>query len=105
MRVLKGEIMGLKFFRDAIAGCRNFSTKTYSICKTMKKSCESTINWTKEQNDVLNHVRGGLSVFITGSAGTGKSVLLKTIINVLKKGSWLIWGICHSFHWSCCLCS
>lgn len=85
MRVLKGEIMGLEFFRDAIAGCRNFSTKTYSICKTMKKSCESTINWTKEQNDVLNHVRGGLSVFITGSAGTGKSVLLKTIINVLKK--------------------
>ncbi|XP_057994433.1 ATP-dependent DNA helicase PIF1 [Hevea brasiliensis] len=88
--------MGLNFFKDAIAVYRTFSTKTSRISKTTrraqsgsnknkKKSRESRIKWTEEQNDVLNHVRCGLSVFITGSAGTGKSVLLKRIIDFLKK--------------------
>ncbi|KAI0793367.1 PIF1-like helicase-domain-containing protein, partial [Abortiporus biennis] len=34
----------------------------------------------KEQQDVLDMVRSGMNVFFTGSAGTGKSVLLQEII-------------------------
>ncbi|KAJ6476576.1 hypothetical protein DFH09DRAFT_865533, partial [Mycena vulgaris] len=37
-----------------------------------------------EQKRVLRLVENGLSLFYTGSAGTGKSVLLREIIKVLK---------------------
>ncbi|KAH0590267.1 hypothetical protein H2248_012563 [Termitomyces sp. 'cryptogamus'] len=38
-----------------------------------------------EQQQVLDKVRSGHSVFFTGSAGTGKSVLLREIIDTLKE--------------------
>ncbi|KLO19972.1 hypothetical protein SCHPADRAFT_808166, partial [Schizopora paradoxa] len=38
----------------------------------------------REQRSVLERVNAGRSVFFTGSAGTGKSVLLREIISVLR---------------------
>lgn len=93
-------MMGMKFFTSAIAVYRTFSTK--SSRKTTKfsqsgyksstkhrkfipKSREPIIKWTHEQEHVLAHVAKGHSVFVTGSAGTGKTVLLKHIIKILKK--------------------
>lgn len=40
-------------------------------------------NYTAEQQEVIKAVRGGRSVFFTGSAGTGKTFLLKKLIGVL----------------------
>lgn len=40
----------------------------------------SAVTLSPEQNAVLNKVKAGKSVFFTGSAGTGKSVLLREII-------------------------
>ncbi|TPX77514.1 hypothetical protein CcCBS67573_g01230 [Chytriomyces confervae] len=45
---------------------------------------ESAVQLTREQTEVLSFVSGGESVFYTGSAGTGKSVLMREIIRVLK---------------------
>ncbi|KAF9047152.1 hypothetical protein BDZ89DRAFT_941675 [Hymenopellis radicata] len=39
----------------------------------------------QEQKAILSLVQDGQSVFYTGSAGTGKSVLLREIIKTLKK--------------------
>lgn len=39
----------------------------------------------KEQNHVLELAKKGKSIFFTGSAGTGKSILLKSIIKALKE--------------------
>ncbi|KDQ61420.1 hypothetical protein JAAARDRAFT_54792 [Jaapia argillacea MUCL 33604] len=39
----------------------------------------------KEQTHILGLVNDGMSLFYTGSAGTGKSVLLREIIKTLKK--------------------
>ncbi|KAK1273091.1 hypothetical protein QJS04_geneDACA012277 [Acorus gramineus] len=44
----------------------------------------SQITLTRQQVEVLKAVAGGQSVFITGSAGTGKSFLLHHAISVLK---------------------
>ena len=38
---------------------------------------------TSEQTDILNSVKHGYNIFFTGSAGTGKSYLLKRIIGAL----------------------
>ncbi|OMO75973.1 DNA helicase PIF1, ATP-dependent [Corchorus olitorius] len=43
------------------------------------------IRWSEEQEKVLDHVRRGHSVFITGGAGTGKTFLLEHIIKMLKE--------------------
>lgn len=40
---------------------------------------------TREQNAALDFVRSGKSIFLTGSAGTGKSFVLKHVIKELKK--------------------
>ncbi|KAF8007778.1 hypothetical protein BT93_K1699 [Corymbia citriodora subsp. variegata] len=42
------------------------------------------LQWTEEQTRIISAVSGGRSVFITGSAGTGKTALLKHIIKLLK---------------------
>lgn len=44
-------------------------------------------NFTAEQMAVLNAVKSGRSVFFTGSAGTGKSYLLKRLITMLPPQS------------------
>ncbi|KAK6157518.1 hypothetical protein DH2020_011766 [Rehmannia glutinosa] len=43
------------------------------------------IKWTDEQKQVLDAVGNGQSVFITGSAGTGKTFILEHIIKKLRK--------------------
>ncbi|KAI5083683.1 hypothetical protein GOP47_0003426 [Adiantum capillus-veneris] len=43
------------------------------------------LKFSKQQMEVLEAVACGKSVFITGSAGTGKSFLLKYIIRILKR--------------------
>ncbi|KAG1716790.1 hypothetical protein ID866_388, partial [Astraeus odoratus] len=45
---------------------------------------EPEIVLSEEQKKVLDLVRERKNVFFTGAAGTGKSVLLKEVINVLK---------------------
>ncbi|KAI6673195.1 hypothetical protein NL676_001101 [Syzygium grande] len=44
----------------------------------------SHLQWTEEQTRIISAVSSGRSVFITGSAGTGKTALLKHIIKLLK---------------------
>ncbi|EOX92974.1 DNA repair and recombination protein pif1, putative [Theobroma cacao] len=92
------KMMGMKFFANAISVYRNYCSHSFSnsivqkayesgnkVKKNKPKVHKAKIKLTDEQNNVLDHVRGGLSVFITGSAGTGKTVLLKHIIKILKK--------------------
>jgi len=43
------------------------------------------VELTAEQRMVLEHVRSGRSVFFTGCAGTGKSLLLREIVAMLRK--------------------
>ncbi|XP_050229489.1 ATP-dependent DNA helicase PIF1-like [Mercurialis annua] len=62
-----------------------FSYKKRTKCKKNIGNAEPKIKWTEEQKNIVTDVRGGFSVFITGSAGTGKTVLLKHIINILKR--------------------
>lgn len=44
---------------------------------------EPTVQLNDEQNQVLKSCMDGRNIFFTGSAGTGKSFLLKKIISVL----------------------
>jgi ATP-dependent DNA helicase PIF1 len=48
-----------------------------------KKPAKSSAKLNKSQLSVLDAVKCGQSVFITGSGGTGKSFLLKKIIGLL----------------------
>jgi len=51
-------------------------------CNSITLPHKSDISLSPEQNSVLNRVREGRSVFFTGSAGTGKSVLLREIVRM-----------------------
>ncbi|GAA0150630.1 hypothetical protein LIER_09529 [Lithospermum erythrorhizon] len=59
--------------------------------KTKKSKIESLspkrtrIKWTDEQKVILDAVSDGQSVFITGSAGTGKTLLMNNVVKRLKK--------------------
>lgn len=88
----------MKLLSTVIAACRHFSSKTSSrypkwTRNNKKKSnvddpktSETTrIKWTDEQSRVLDAISSGKSVFITGSAGTGKTLFLRHIIKRLKK--------------------
>ena len=54
---------------------------------TLKKSSKSSgpISLSQEQNYILKLAQEGKSLFYTGSAGTGKSVLLREIIKILRR--------------------
>jgi hypothetical protein len=56
----------------------------------------STVMLSDEQQAVLRRVRQGQSTFFSGSAGTGKSVLLREIISQLGGGPSLTLGITAS---------
>lgn len=53
----------------------------------LKPSAKSfgSVTLSEEQNHVLKLAQEGRSLFYTGSAGTGKSVLLREIIKTLRK--------------------
>jgi ATP-dependent DNA helicase PIF1 len=55
-----------------------------STLKTPSKPSGS-ISLSQEQNHILKLAQEGRSLFFTGSAGTGKSVLLREIIKALRK--------------------
>ncbi|KAI9391171.1 hypothetical protein POPTR_007G054500v4 [Populus trichocarpa] len=94
----------MKFFSSAIIAVyrRSFSTKSSRTTKYAQSVCQNRIKketnripkdtkthqplfeWAQEQKNIFSHVHRGASVFITGSAGTGKTVLLKHIIDILK---------------------
>ncbi|KAF8001006.1 hypothetical protein HF325_004795 [Metschnikowia pulcherrima] len=62
-------------------------SETHETTRTVK-----AFRLSKEQNHVLELAVRGKSIFFTGSAGTGKSILLKSIIKALKskKGPGLV---------------
>lgn len=63
--------------------------KKANIDKTATADIETQIRLNDEQNEVLRACINGKNVFFTGSAGTGKSFLLKKIISVLPPdGKW-----------------
>ncbi|XP_041009315.1 ATP-dependent DNA helicase PIF1-like [Juglans microcarpa x Juglans regia] len=91
------------FIATAIAAYRNFSTKSFGKNtksaqswyrsknkprKSEPRNPRTRIKWTDQQKKIISAVSAGSSVFITGSAGTGKTELVKHIIELLKK--------CHS---------
>ena len=59
-------------------------TSTHSAPGSSSKSSAS-ISLSQEQNHILKLAQEGRSLFYTGSAGTGKSVLLREIIKALRK--------------------
>lgn len=84
----------------AVAAYRNLGSKGYSSkpsygsytkyknkdkTTTERKQRKNKIQWTEEQKSVLSAVTQGSSVFITGSAGTGKTKLLMEVVKLLKK--------------------
>ncbi|KAF8074739.1 PIF1-like helicase-domain-containing protein [Lyophyllum atratum] len=54
-------------------------------CFASKKSKVAAVFLSQEQLQILKLVSEGESIFYTGSAGTGKSVLLREIIRTLRK--------------------
>ncbi|KAI3404178.2 PIF1 [Candida oxycetoniae] len=61
----------------------NVSEKAPVETSTLSKKVQPII-LSREQESVLQRVLSGVSLFYTGSAGTGKSVLLRSIIKALK---------------------
>ncbi|XP_062105784.1 ATP-dependent DNA helicase pfh1-like [Humulus lupulus] len=87
-------MLGTRLFAAAISVYRKFSTVssgkiTYGSPKKKKyktsKKNYGRPKWTDQQEEIIDAVKGHQSVFITGSAGTGKTFLLKHIIKLLRK--------------------
>ena len=57
---------------------------SHSALRPFSKASD-TISLSQEQNHILKLAQEGKSLFYTGSAGTGKSVLLREIIKTLRK--------------------
>jgi ATP-dependent DNA helicase PIF1 len=90
----------MRFITALMAAYRNFSTKSigtntkwaqnwYQSKKKTKKreprKPRTRIKWTDEQKQIISAISKGNSVFVTGSGGTGKTLLVEHIIKVLKK--------------------
>lgn len=52
--------------------------------KPEKPSLEGGVTLSVDQKEALNHAKAGVNLFITGSAGTGKSVLIEQICRELR---------------------
>ncbi|KAM6573430.1 hypothetical protein CsatA_017510 [Cannabis sativa] len=91
-------MMGMRLFAAAIIVYRKFSTKSIGkisyespkkVYKSRKKKSYDDNNnkpkWTDQQEKIIDAVKRHKSVFITGSAGTGKTFLLNHIIKLLRK--------------------
>lgn len=90
--------MSMKFIYPFVAAYRNYSTKNTnqttrwgqgSIKNRNKtnwnKHARTKIKWTDQQERILDAISRGESVFLTGSAGSGKTVLVNHIVKMLKK--------------------
>ncbi|MCL7040482.1 hypothetical protein MKW94_016505 [Papaver nudicaule] len=62
---------------------RSFSPRYFSTHSSLEQL--KTPKLTEQQQLVLKDVSKGKSVFITGSGGTGKTFLLKQVVNLLKQ--------------------
>ncbi|CAL1389607.1 unnamed protein product [Linum trigynum] len=72
--------------KPRIASPKKLTTPSISNPKDVEKGdTVDGIEWADEQKQVLAQVRCGSSVFITGSAGSGKTLLLQHIIGVLEQ--------------------
>ena len=71
--------------RTASLNSRSLGAKGYSKQHAPFSKSSSSISLSKEQDCVLKLAQEGKSLFYTGSAGTGKSVLLREIIKALRK--------------------
>lgn len=87
-------MLGIDFFAIGVVACRSFSSKTTAKSKNLfqckykrptKRESTTRMNWTEQQKQIISSISEGKSVFITGSAGTGKTILVKHIIKLLKK--------------------
>ncbi|KAM1165040.1 hypothetical protein PS2_024275 [Malus domestica] len=86
-------MLSVKFFAYAFSAQRNFSTKTSGKSidcvqdkyKFRPKPKNPRVKWTEQQKQIISAISEGKSVFITGSAGTGKTMLVKHIIKLLKR--------------------
>lgn len=94
MRNPKKKLLGTRFYFGAvITFCgRKFSTKNTSVqSQTRKKRKPSEAKkkqkpeWNDQHKSVISAIKDGKSVFITGSAGTGKTLLVKHTIGLLRK--------------------
>lgn len=84
----------MKLFNYAVTAYRYFSTKTttqgpkFAPNSFRKKNNyrrkSPEIKWTDQQLRLLDAISKGKSVFISGSAGTGKTILVRHIIKCLK---------------------
>ncbi|CAH9100238.1 unnamed protein product [Cuscuta europaea] len=61
------------------------SIKNKGFDKESSKPKRTRVKWTQRQSQVLEAISDGKSVFVTGPAGTGKTVLVRTIIRTLRK--------------------
>jgi len=52
---------------------------------SLLQAVENPVKLSREQTSVLEAVQSGRNIFFTGSAGTGKSFLLRRIIGKLKE--------------------
>ncbi|XP_072024041.1 ATP-dependent DNA helicase PIF1-like [Amphiura filiformis] len=73
---------GLKRARDTNENMQSEQAPRKKLHVTLKQC-----NLSSEQKEVLNAVQAGQNIFFTGSAGTGKSFLLKKIVGALPPNS------------------
>jgi hypothetical protein len=71
--------------RSTSLSSRSLSKVAYPRPHSSSSKTSSLISLSQEQNCVLKLAQEGKSLFYTGSAGTGKSVLLREIIKTLRK--------------------
>ncbi|KIP03424.1 hypothetical protein PHLGIDRAFT_39109, partial [Phlebiopsis gigantea 11061_1 CR5-6] len=70
---------------SASSSVNSSSRAVKSVSSSGSSGKPASIFLSQEQTHILNLVEKGDSLFYTGSAGTGKSVLLREIIKVLRK--------------------
>ncbi|XP_073050564.1 ATP-dependent DNA helicase pfh1-like [Primulina eburnea] len=93
MKLLSFSVAACRYFNTEAAPASKISSAKHFFFKNKKffgkndsrTPKRSRIKWTDEQKKALDAVCNGQSVFITGSAGTGKTFLLQHIIKRLKK--------------------
>jgi len=79
------EYMDTPTLMDIASVCKTFRSKAIPILKERTRDgIERKINLTDEQLQVYDAVMSGKSIFFTGKAGSGKSMLLRTLVNDLQ---------------------